>query len=371
MKKLFIFVMVFATIFTTVINTYADNNANSKTTTITLEDALKQVANNNELKLFDKKIEIYKKKHQDALDASNKAPSEPSHGQADSLRLAKVEKLNWRLTALDIEIAKHDKDQKLEDLKQSVKNTYYNIIFVQKDIATVTQELTNIANKIKQMEIKIQMGQARQTDIKPLQMQKMSLESQISEYNRQKNNSELEIKRLLNTDLKTQIQIQDMEIPYVGFDYDAVEKRIDQAIETNFDLDILDRQIKLKELERDLIKEFTQPDDSNAIYALDMDIAELEATKASKTVATQEDLWIDYYDLLILKENINLEELNLEIEKYNYDAAIAKSGAGLLDLTTESNARIAYYKQKNTVQKAMYNYVMAAEKLNSKLSTKE
>lgn len=353
---------------------YAQTNLNNnqETITLTLEDCYALLDKNNlELQLADKKIEIYQNKYADAMDLALQAESKGSPNESTNYTYRKQEKLNWQLALLDLDNMKNDKKDLVNNIKAQTKQKYVNILLLQSDLKILSDEITTIDKKLNDVKAKIQVGQAKELDYKSLLSQKLALQSQYNSVNKQIVSTLLSLKKDLGISLNKNVVLVEMVLPYVNVIEDNLDDRIAKVVDSSYQIQKQQKQLELSKLEKDLLMTYTDYRYSKDYFDLTTEINELEKQLQFDRNTLEADIRLEYLDLLTLKDNITLEELSLEIEKQNYDTIAAKAKLKMVDAATESSARISYNSQKNSYQRAMYNYILAAEQFNEKLGVQQ
>ncbi len=332
---------------------------------VNLNDAYNLLEKNNlDIKLLNKKIDIAIKKNETALKASKDAIEKYSYSETTNIEYRKDEKLNWKVTKLDLEDLNNQRSILLKDLKNSIKQQYINVLLSSKDAEILNSEIQNIDKKLNELQIRMKLGQVKETDYKQVLAQKLSLQNQMNDINRQNENAQNKLKSMLGIEIKEKIKLENMNLPYEAIDENELANKIDIRSNTDFNVYKLNQQLENKKIEKQIIIDYAV---NKNISTIDTSIAELEKKIGQQVIDNQVKYWNDYYNILSLNANVELEELNLELEKLNYDAVMTKSKLGIVDVATESNARVSYNRQENSVQRAKYNYILAVEKFNEEL----
>lgn len=350
---------------------YGESSDDSKQLKLNLEQAYKMIEDNNiEIKLIDKKIEIKQQEYNKALEAKNDAKGATSSNTATNLNYRKVELLNWQIVKLELDELQNERIEKLKNLRYNVKNQYMNILLIQKDIEYIKEDITVLEKKLSEMKLRIELGQAKELDYKLLYSQNLTLQNQMNSLKTQHKSSLINLKKIIGVELSSSITVEDLVLPYQVLYKEDLNGRIQKAVDSEFLIVKIDKELVLKNLERQLVRDYTDYRYSTTYTDLGIDISEIETKLSYERLNAEANLLIEYYDLLELGDNIKLEEVNLEIEKINYDTIAAKSKLGMVDSATEINGRVAYNRQQNNYQRAMYNYILAVEQFNEKLTTK-
>lgn len=369
MKKIYSSVAILLILIFTRQLTFAEGTlTNSAELNINMEKAISlAVGNNPGIKLIDKRLEIAEKEYQDVAEVAADAKFDQSNNENENLGYRKEEKLNWQYTKLELDSLKNDRAEAVKSIKNTIQQYYIDAQLLQEDAKIIAQELTSIDSKIAEAQLKIKLGQLKESDYKTLLSQKLTLQNSINATNKQYDIKLINLKKEIGIDLSSKLILQNEVLPYAVNDIEKLKENIKPYIEKDFSIIKLNKELELKQLERKLVMDYTDYKHSDLVPDLDIDIEEIKANIEVQKFNIEADLWIAYYDIRTLSENITLEELNLEIEKINYDTIATKSKLGMIDAVTELNAKIAYSRQKNNLQRAMYNYILAADQFNEKL----
>ena len=348
---------------------YAEGKITNNTEVyVNMEKAISLAIDNNPgIKLIDKRIEIAEKRFQDAAEVSDDAKFDKSTIDSVNLEYRKEEKLNWQYTKLDLESLKNDRVEAVKNIKNTIQQYYADAQLLQEDVKIIAQEITSIDSKIAEAQLKIKLGQLKESDYKTLLSQKLTLQNTLNATNKQYDIKLINLKKEMGIDLSSKLILQNEALPYAVIDIEKLQENIKPYINKDYSVIKLYKQLELKQLERKLVMDYTDYEHSDLVPDLDIDIEEIKANLEVQKFNLEADLWIEYYDIRTLAENITLEELNLDLEKMNYDTITTKSKLGMVDAVTELNAKIAYNSQKNSLQRAKYNYILAANQFNGKL----
>jgi len=309
-------------------------------------------ANNLEIKLLDKKIEMKLAQNEDLVETINDTKGMYSPNDSTNLQYRKTEQLSYKQAILELDTLYDQKAEKLQALKTSVKQQYISLQSQQENIDYVKQDIAVMDKEMKEIQLRMQLGQAKESEYKSMYAQSLSLQNQLNSMNTQYQTSMLNFKKTLGLELSQPVEIQAIVLP----------------IENDFSIQKLNRQIDLKKIEIKLVKEYTDAKFSSEYRDLQVELSELETELSYQKLSLEADLMIESYDLQVLDDKVKLAEVNLEIAKLNYDAALAKAKLGLIDTVTEINAGITYNRQKNSLQDAKYDYILAVEQFNWNLN---
>lgn len=370
MRKLRLVIALAITLILTFQVAYCDTPTGgaSQKLTLSLDEALALLDKNNaEIILMDRKVDIAQKQHDNALEAANAAKGKYSSSTSANLQYRKQEGLNWKLTLQELNNAKNDKAELVKSLHYSLKQQYFEILLLQNDLGILKDELNSLDKKITEVQLRIKLGQAKDTDYKSLLSQKLTMQNQYNSVNKQINTALLNMKKDLGIPISTEISLKEAVLPSIALDSENLADKIRKAVDNLYEITNQQKTIELKKLERQLVMDYSDYKYSTTYFDLNTTISELEADLAYSRINQETNLWIEYYNVMTLNEEIALQSLNTEIEKLNYDSIMAKAKVGLVNPETEASARISYQRQKNNYQRAMYNYILAVEQFNDKL----
>lgn len=367
MKKLICLIIVVTFLMPCAVYSASDST-NTTIVNLTLEDVLAKLEQNNgELDLIRQKISIYERRYKTSLEKAEKAVGKSGYNDQLNIMYQKEGKLDWQLKLLELEDIQNEYKNLLFNKKINIKQLYYNLLSMQSDFEIINNEIVDIDKKIEDLNIKIKLGKALDNDKKLLQVQKLALVGQKNELSKQIDNSMISIKKEIGIDVFKKLILTNTTVNYSTFDIANVYEKIDAAVQSDFDLVKLNKKLQLKVLEKKITVDNTTIKDSLDLTTFDMAISELELQIIEKKNNVSGDLWIEYNNLLNMHDNVLLEELKLEIEKINYATTSAKAKLGIVDFAMESDTRIAYNRQQTSLQRAKYNYLIAAEQLKYKL----
>ena len=373
MKRILCILITFIIMFTlpTLIN--ADEVKSTGTEIqLSLTDAYAMLEKNNlDIRLMDKKVVLTNKKYENSLKLAKDAAKKDSYFESTNLQYRKEEKLNWQVDKLELEDLNNQRIELVRNLKYDIKQQFINISLTNNDINLLNEEIKNVDKKLAEIQTRIKLGQVKETEYKQIVAQKITLSNQLSALKKQVELAQINLKKMLGINISSKIKLIEFVLPNVALNVADVEKDIEKAASSSFELYKLKKQLEYKQLEKQLTVDNSTNKTSLAISNLDTAILELENKIDQQVIDSMVQYWNDYYNILTLKDNIAIEELNLEIEKLNYNSVQTKSKLGMVDVATESNAQVAYNRQKNNLQRAMYNYIMVVEQFNEKLAIQQ
>jgi|GEM_PF-5342628 len=367
MKRYIIILIALSMIFSLPASVFAEENAAPGYIKLNLEQSYKLMETNNlEIKLLDKKIEIKEKQFEDVLDAADEARR--LNKSNTSFQHKRTEVITPKLEWLEVEALKNDRSDKLDSLKSAVKKQYVNVLLLQEDVAYITDDISVMDKRLQEVQLRIKLGQAKDSEYKTLYSQKLSVQNQLNLLNVQLESAMINLKMLLGVDFAQQVTLEKITLPYQVVNRETLKSDMIKSIDNSFIIYKLNKEITLKNDEIEMYKDYNRDYKYSPDYKdLSIELSEMEAELNYEKLNTEADLWIEYYNLMVLEDDIKLQEVNLEIEKINYESIVTKAKLGMVDSVTEMNAKISYNRQQTTRQRAMYDYIIAVEQFNDKL----
>lgn len=348
---------------------YGEDNITPDAMSLDLEQAYELLQTNNlDIKLLDKKIEMKLNQNEDLVETIDDMRGSYSSNDSTNLQYRKTEKLSYRQATLELDSLNNEKVEKLQSLKASVKQQYISLLSQKENIEYLKQDIVVMDKEMKEIQLRMELGQAKESEYKSMYSQSLSLQNQLNSLNTQYQTSLVNFKMLLGIELSQPIEIQNYVLPSASVNIETLQSDRAKAVENDFIIEKLNRQIEMNKIETQLVKQYTNEKYSSEYRDLAVELDELETELIYQKVSMEADLIIEYYDLFVLDDKVKLAELNLEIAKINYDATMAKAKLGLIDKVTEINAGISYNRQKNTTQNAKNDYIMAVEQFNENLN---
>ncbi|OAA86901.1 TolC family protein [Clostridium ljungdahlii] len=376
MKKLVSFVIGIAVILSASSVTFAENagtttnqqsevsdpNPISVSRNINLEDALNNIDQvNPDLQLLDKKIEVLNKQYE-----NDKSKSIAPDDSMDDVDYHLQKDYNYKESLSNLNNTKMDRDEKLKSIKNDLKKQYLNALCDQEDIENTKKLIENLDDKIKNQNLKIQLGQATDSSLETLKTQKSSLQTSLNNLQVQLQSELLNIKQYLNLDMSQEIILTPIEEKYVKFDDTGIDTRIENAIDKN--PDVIKQQSSL-----DLLKSKTGTYMSyggkyaNQIRGFQINIEEQSSALDQLKLATQIKLVQAYYDLKNANDLVSQEQVNLQNAEDDFKAAQAKYSVGVIDKPTEVDSSIALNQEKTKLKRAIDNCTVSSENLKNLL----
>jgi hypothetical protein len=345
--------------------------SNDSGTSLTLDGVLGSIEKNNvEIQMDDQKILLYQRQydrdHQNAMLNADKEPVNFPAGQYAAVKIA-VD-VTPKQDEQNIQDAKHDRDDALQNLKFSAEQQYLNAINAQDQITTINAQIANVDKKIAQTNAKIQQGQLTNDALQSLQVQKSQFEASLNTPRSQLQQCELNIKQAIGLDLNTDVNLVLPESKeFVKFDDSNIQARIDGAVNNSYDMKKITNNIAILKIQQDIYKQYSYNDATGEVNT-GLSIENLQNSLYNTQLNLKTNLWNSYYSLKNSEDLVNTENIKVENAQMNYDNTSVKVKAGVLTEVDLDSAALALQSEKISLKNAQDNYRIASEQFQYNLS---
>ncbi len=339
--------------------------------TLTLEKAYEYIEEHNqELKLMDDKINLYEKQYQEAVARSDWARGKSIGGDEEQNVTYKKEELLYpKQRLLELDGAKHEREEKLKELKAGVKKQYLEIGVFQEELANTQSELAALDKTIEHTQTQINSGSLPQSALKQYDAQRVQMLSRIETTQRQISLNLMGLERDLGVKLAGQAKLEPLAGESVLFDDGDIANEISKAWEDSYDYLSQQGQLELAEIECDIIRYNTYIDNNlNQLHQLEASVSNNQSKLEQVKPNLEATLWNKYYELKNLEGDLEIEKINLEDAEYTLSITQSKEGLGTAKGSSVVDDTIALNQQKVKLQKAVNAYSLAVDELNSLLT---
>lgn len=339
--------------------------------TLTLEKAYEYIEEHNqELKLMNDKINLYEKQYQEAVARSDWAKGKFIGGDEEqNVTYRKEELLYPKQRLLELDGAKHEREEKLKELKAGVKKQYLEIGVFQEELANTQSELAALDKTIEHTQTQINSGSLPQSALKQYDAQRVQMLSRIETTQRQISLNLMGLERDLGVKLAGQAKLEPLAGESVLFDDGDIANEISKAWEDSYDYLSQQGQLELAEIECDIIRYNTYIDNNlNQLHQLEASVSNNQAKLEQVKPNLEATLWNKYYELKNLEGDLEIEKINLEDAEYTLSITQSKEGLGTAKGSSVVDDTIALNQQKVKLQKAVNAYSLAVDELNSLLT---
>lgn len=351
--------------------TVAADVSNGSSTALTLDGVLGSIEKNNvEIQMDDQKILLYQRQydrdHQNAMLNADKEPVNFPAGQYAAVKI--TVDVTPKQDEQNIQDAKYDRDDALQNLKFSAEQQYLNAINAQDQITTINAQIANVDKKIAQTNAKIQQGQLTNDALQSLQVQKSQFEASLNTPKSQLQQCELNVKQAIGLDLNTDVSLVLPESKeFVKFDDSNIQSRIDSAVNNSYDMKKITNNIAILKIQQDIYKQYSYNDATGEVNT-GLSIENLQNSLYNTQLNLKTNLWNSYYSLKNSEDLVNTENIKVENAQMNYDNTSAKVKAGVLTEVDLDSAALALQSEKISLKNAQDNYSIASEQFQYDLS---
>jgi hypothetical protein len=344
---------------------------NNDQTALNLEEAFEYIEKNNiEIKLLDEKIKITERQYKESLDMANYLKGKDFSGEetTDAVKHEKDQKLTHKRKLYDLNNLKHDREEKLKDLKADIEKQFTSVSLQQENTLSIQSEINNLDKKMEEEKLKVKLGTITDINLKNLQSQRTQISNQLNLSKRQLNEALLTLKKNLGLELSKEISLAPLKMELKKFDERNIEERLTKAIESSYEYKKQQEDVELTKVEHNIIKDNTDLDGNKQdLYSIEVTLKNKEIGLEDVKPTLEFTLWSTYFSLKNLEDEIEIQKLNLESAEITLNTTAAKVKVGMDTALNELNARLSVAKQKNAVQKAVNDYMLAAKSFERQL----
>ena len=253
-------------------------------------------------------------------------------------------------------------------MKFSAEQQYLNAINARDQITTINAQIANVDKKIAQTEAKIQQGQLTNDALQSLQVQRSQFEASLNTPRSQLQQSELNIKQIINMDLNTDVNlVLPASKQFVKFDDSSIQSKIDNAVNNSYDMAKITNNIAILKIQEDIYKQYSYNDATGEVNT-GLSIQNLQNSLYSTQLNLKVNLWNSYYSLKNSEDLVNTENIKVENAQMNYDNTLTKVKEGVLTEVDLDSAALALQSEKVSLKSAQDNYMIALDQFQYNLS---
>lgn len=339
---------------------------------LTLEQAISNLENSNEeVKSIDTQIDaankLYDWDKQQALVISQSGKSQSQYTASEYASVVIERDLTPLSDQQTIDDKKNSKDEKLNTIKFDLEKQYMKVLTSQQQIDNINKYIKDIDEQINQMEEKIKVGQATKDQVNSLIVKKNGLLSTITGPQTQMDVSLLIIKKYLNLDLNSTLNLSSTKMDFVKFDDTDIENRIISAAKDDYTYKSLQKTIELSEKQVDIYTKYVY-DSVTEPMTSELTLQNYENQSVNTYTSTQVSLWSSYYNLKNKEDAVQTDITALEAAQLTYDKAKQSYEQGLTDKVTLDLAELSLDNQKVTTQDAINDYMISQEQFKYMLN---
>ncbi|AKA70843.1 TolC family protein [Clostridium scatologenes] len=351
--------------------TASDNN--NKVTSInisdlTLDKALNSVEDSSlEVQSLNKKIDSLKKVLDNDqmqvtfINVSNKSQSQYPNGKYAGVMIQK--EVTPLLDQKNIDDTENSKNERVNSIKFDLEKQYMNAITAKNQIDNINKNIADLDEQIKQTQAKIDLGQLTKDSVNSLNVQKSQLVSQLSAPYTQQQQAILNIKKSLNMDLNTALNLADAKKNFVKFNDADIEDKIKEAVSRDYNLKSIQKNIDIQKIQVDIQTKYAY---NSLIEPMNskLTLEDLQ-NKVDDTVSNSYvSFWKAYYALKNKEDNVQAQLVAQESAQLAYNKALASFNNGMIDKVSLDSAELSLNTQKVATQQAINDYMITQGQFN-------
>lgn len=335
---------------------------------LTLEQAISKLSTDNQqLKNVDTQIDAantqynWDKMNSLAITTSGKAQSQ--YKASDYAGIVTQRDLTPLSDEKAIADLKNNKDETLNTIKFDLEKNYMKVMIYKQQIDNINKNVADLDEQINQMQQKIDLGQATADKLNPLKVQKNALLSQITTPQTQMQNALLTIKKYLNIDSNSELNLATSKKDFVKFDDTDIDNKILKAVENAYSYQSLQKDIDLQKKTVDIQTKYaydsvTEPMNSQ------LKLQDEQNSLTNTNTLLQVSLWNSYYNLKNAEDAVETQNSALEAEQLSYDSVKQQFDNGLKTKVDLDSEELALNQQKAATQDAVNDYMVTVEQFN-------
>lgn len=343
---------------------FAQEVQKESTLNLTIEDTLNRVEKDNlEINMLNEKIELmYKLYNKDKARVYDMENSDRT-----DMESKKIKFIYPKQSLQQIENAKHEKDNRLKEIKNDVEKQYLNLVNSDKEIGLTNKSIENINEEIKKTNTNIKEGRAVSSSLEALKLKKVQLTTELNRAKLQKEESLIKIKQYLNIDKEKNINLSPAKKVFQKFNDSHIEDIINKALLKNYDLYSKNKNLEFAKDEKALYVKYG----SNSLEEevnVDVKVKDLENDLQNTKTNVEINLWRAYYDLKAKESTAEIEMLNLENAKSRYNESEIRYKAGAIDKLQLQSSKLELDKQNVTTERAINDYMITVDSFKDNLA---
>lgn len=338
-------------------------------TVIVLADAIKNIEYTDpQIKLYDKKLALYKKQFSIALDDAVSAKAVTDSTDTD---MRKREMLTWREKLNTLENYDHDRDNFVFNVKTTFEKNYITGVQLQNDRDTVTKELTKLETSINQANLRLKLGLIKSSDLDKLNSAKSQLQAQLNSIDRQFETIKKDIKKALGLDYNKDITLVAANKTYSKYNDSSIEDKIKKSAQESYEIEKLKKDLDLTKLEYKIVTNYFEEFIPAEADVIETSIDEKQHNLKMAALEQEAALKKSYYSLKNLEDNIEIQRINVKIAELNLSDVKTRVKLNKATALDELTSTIELSKASNKLQSLINQYMLSQASLNRELSDKK
>lgn len=315
------------------------------------------IEGSNDLKLQDSIIDKALRDHKKDLHAANVVGFKITHTDEDEYKDYTITEAdrrsylyNYHVSLTALKSAEHNKTKQETQLKYDAKNDYYNYLLIQDKYEIYESNLALAKKDLEALKAKLDLGLITDTDYKNGEVAYFQAQLDFADIKYKTDKLTRSINNKLDRDIKEEIKFQNILIPTTKYAILDLEPVIEKALENNFEIDSVQKELNNKELDLYLVSKYSGTSGKITQRTnLENDIEKLKFDLEDKKNEIELKIRSDYSDILSANDDIDIQLFNRQIAEINSQIAKSRFDNGLI-------SKIDYDKSVNSLEKAKLAY---------------
>lgn len=261
-----------------------------------------------------------------------------------------------------LDLAVKEKEQITAKISYDVTEKYYNVKLMEKILVIARGGLKTAEDNLSAVKAHFEAGYVSQLEVRNAENAVTDAKFSVEEYERNYIVAISLFKLALGQDEcdYTYVLTDEIVIPEMPVDY---EKRIEEALESRYDMTALFKSMELSEMCFDITEYYVF--DSTAIYnSAYSDYLNAEYTYNNAKKGIRISLMNDYNTIITAKNKVTSCENAMKIKQTEYDSAVIKYEMGIITNLELTAAMTALDQSKVQYENAVVTYLLAVMKFD-------
>lgn len=329
---------------------------------LTLDQALNILEDRSvELKSLDVKINALNQELNDdkrkalLIQTSGKHPAD--YPAADYAGVKIQEEVTPARDEQQLQDEKNSRDEKLNSIKFDLEKQYMSAITAKDQIDNINKNISDLDEQIKQTQAKIDLGQVTKDTLNPLMVQKSKLLSQLAIPYAQQKQALLNIKKYLNIDYNSALNLTSAKNDFIKFDDTDIENKINNAVEKDNNLISIQKNVDIQRNQVSIQTEYAYDTLTEPINS-QLSLQDLQNKYWDTNSSLNVSLWKAYYTLKNKENTVEAQITNQQSAELSYNKAKESFNNGIITKVDLDSAELAFNNQKVITQQAINDYMV-------------
>lgn len=324
-------------------------------------------SNNSELNLFKKKIEVKDKWYHEALKEKDNESN-----YAEDMR----KYVNPFRRELEIDELEWQRDQKQDEVVLAATKLYYDIMLQDEMIELQKKKIQRLGKLVEYKKAKIEIGTESSVSLIDDETNLKDATTNLTKLENDKERLKMQLNMKIGNPVTKDITLKKVDIPYKVFEVANLENVVENMLKKYHTITYMEEEQKIDIKEKDIVHDYANASTNTAIEnamnpssdyeekeeELEDSLTELTYKMDDEKKRIDSKIRMDYNNILNLKDDVALKELDYEKTQTMLQTEKAKLDAGT------STILACDAKEEETLN-ALYNYNKA--KLDYYIATEE